>query len=318
MLEHVPGKSDIIDAARRISGYVHHTPMLTSRQINHIAGCTLYFKCENFQKIGAFKARGAVNATLTLNEDQRTNGIATHSSGNHAQALAYAGSIVGVRSYIVMPKNAPSIKIEAVRGYGAEIIFCEPTLESRETSLQKVVDDTSAFFIHPYNNYSVIAGQATSAYEIFMSKNDLDYILTPVGGGGLLSGTLLSRNYFSPVTKVIAGEPSGADDAYRSMIKGEIVPSLKPDTIADGLLTSLGDKTFKIIYENIEEIIVVNDAEIIDAMKLLWERMKIIVEPSGAVPFAAVLKNREKFMGKQVGIILSGGNVDLKKNYFNL
>ena len=318
MLDHVPEKSDIIEAAGRISGYVHHTPMLTSRQINHIAGCSLYFKCENFQKIGAFKARGAVNATLSLSEAMRKNGIATHSSGNHAQALAYAGSIVGIKSYIVMPENAPSIKIEAVKGYGAEIIFCKPTLESREKVLQMIVEDTSAFFIHPYNNYSVIAGQATSAFEIFQSKNDLDYVLTPVGGGGLLSGTLLSRNYFSPSTKVISGEPSGADDAYRSLIKGEIVPSLNPDTIADGLLTSLGDKTFKIIYENIEEIVTVSDAEIVEAMKLLWERMKIIVEPSGAVPFAALLRKKEKFQGKQVGIILSGGNVDLKKNYFNI
>ena len=318
MLDHAPGKSDIIDAAERISGYVHQTPLLTSRLINQIAGCSLYFKCENFQKIGAFKARGAVNATLSLREEQRKHGIATHSSGNHAQALAYAASIVGLKSYIVMPENAPSIKIEAVRGYGAEIIFCKPTLDSRETNLHKVVEDTSAFFIHPYNNYNVIAGQATSAFEIFQSKTDLDYVLTPVGGGGLLSGTLLSRNYFSPGTKVIAGEPSGADDAYRSLIKGEIVLSINPDTIADGLLTSLGDKTFKIIYENIEEIIVVSDAEIIEAMKLLWERMKIIVEPSGAVPFAALLRKKEIFKGKQIGIILSGGNVDLKKNYFNI
>jgi threonine dehydratase len=317
MLNHVPGKSDILDAAERISGYVHQTPLLTSRQINRIAGCSLFFKCENFQKIGAFKARGAVNATLSLREDQRKNGIATHSSGNHAQALAYAGSIVGIKSYIVMPENAPLIKIEAVMGYGAEIIFCKPTLDSRETTLKEVVNDTSAFFIHPYNNYTVIAGQATSAFEIFQSKNDLDYVLTPVGGGGLLSGTLLSRNYFSSGTKVIAGEPSGADDAYRSLIEGEIVPSINPDTIADGLLTSLGDKTFKIIYENIEEIIVVSDAEIVEAMKLLWERMKIIVEPSGAVPFAALLRKKENFKGKQIGIILSGGNVDLKKNYFN-
>ena len=318
MLDHVPGKSDILDAARRISGYVHQTPLMTSRQINEISGCSLYFKCENFQKIGAFKARGAVNATLSLSEDQRKNGIATHSSGNHAQALAYAGSIVGIKSYIVMPENAPSIKIEAVKGYGAEIIFCKPTLKSRETELLKVVENTSAFFIHPYNNYSVIAGQATSAFEIFQLKNDLDYVLTPVGGGGLLSGTLLSRNYFSAGTKVIAGEPSGADDAYRSLVEGKIVPSINPDTIADGLLTSLGDKTFKIIHENIEEIIVVTDKEIIEAMKLLWERMKIIVEPSAAVPFAALLRKKENFKGKQVGIILSGGNVDLKKNYFNM
>jgi len=318
MLDHIPQKSDIFDTAGRISAYVHQTPLLTSRQINQVAGCSLYFKCENLQKIGAFKARGAVNATLSLHEDLRKSGIATHSSGNHAQAIAYAASIVGIKSYIVMPENAPSIKIDAVRGYGAEIIFCKPTLESRESVLQNVVENTSAYFIHPYNDFSVIAGQATSAFEIFQSKNDLDYILTPVGGGGLLSGTLLSRNYFSPGTKVLAGEPSGADDAYRSLLKGEIVPSINPNTIADGLLTSLGDKTFKIIYENIEEIIVVSDAQIIEAMKLLWERMKIIVEPSGAVPFAALLKEKEWFSGKQVGIILSGGNVDLKKNYFNI
>jgi len=316
MLDQTPKKSDIIDAAGRISAYVHQTPLLTSRQINHIAGCSLYFKCENLQKIGAFKARGAVNATLSLHEDLRKNGIATHSSGNHAQAIAYAASIVGIKSYIVMPENAPSIKIDAVRGYGAEIIFCKPTLDSRESELKKVVEDTSAFFIHPYNNYSVIAGQATSAHEIFQSGNDLDYLLTPVGGGGLLSGTLLSSNYFSSGTKDYAGEPSGADDAYRSLLKGEIVPSINPKTVADGLLTSLGDKTFKIIYDNIEKIILVNDAEILEAMKLLWERMKIIVEPSGAVPFAALLKEKERFSGKNVGIILSGGNVDLKKNYF--
>ncbi len=318
MLEHKPQKSDIIDAAGRISAYVHKTPILTSLQINQIAGCSLFFKCENFQKIGAFKTRGAVNATLLLHEDLRKNGIATHSSGNHAQAIAYAASIVGIKSYIVMPENAPSIKIEAVKGYGAEIIFCKPTLESRETELKKVVEETSAFFIHPYNDYSVISGQATSAFEIFQTEHNLDYLLTPVGGGGLLSGTLLSRNYFSPGTRVLAGEPSGADDAYRSLLKGEIVPSINPNTIADGLLTSLGDKTFKIISENIEEVIVVNDEQIIEAMKLLWERMKIIVEPSGAVPFAALLKDKERFSGKQVGIILSGGNVDLKKNYFNI
>jgi threonine dehydratase len=318
MLEHKPQKSEIIDAAGRISAYVHKTPILTSLQINQIAGCTLFFKCENFQKIGAFKARGAVNATLSLHEDLRKNGIATHSSGNHAQAIAYAASIVGIKSYIVMPENAPSIKIEAVKGYGAEIIFCKPTLESRETELKKVVEETSAFFIHPYNDYSVISGQATSAFEIFQTKHNLDYLLTPVGGGGLLSGTLLSRNYFSPGTRVLAGEPSGADDAYRSLLKGEIVPSINPKTIADGLLTSLGDKTFKIISENIDEVILVSDEQIIEAMKLLWERMKIIVEPSGAVPFAALLKDKERFSGKQVGIILSGGNVDLKMNYFNI
>jgi len=316
MLEHSPTKEDILGASRRISKFIHHTPLLTSRSLDDIGGCSIYFKCENFQKVGAFKARGAVNATLLLADEQRKHGIATHSSGNHAQAIAYAASIFGIKAYIVMPENAPIIKIDAVKGYGAEIVFCEPTLEARERELDKIVEETSACFIHPYNDYSVIAGQATAAYEISQSKPDLDCLFTPVGGGGLLSGTLLSRNFFFPDATVFAGEPAGADDAYRSLEKGKIVPSIRPNTIADGLLTSLGDKTFKIINENIKAIILVDDDEIIQAMRLLWERMKIIVEPSGAVPLAALLKEKEKFSGKKIGIILSGGNVDLKKQFF--
>jgi threonine dehydratase len=318
MLVNIPNKEDIINTSSRISKYIHQTPILTSRSLNKIAGCNLFFKCENFQKIGAFKARGALNAALLLNDDQRNQGIATHSSGNHAQAIAYAASILGIKAYIVMPENAPGIKIDAVKGYGATVIFCAPTQEARESELNKVVGKTSAYFIHPYNDYSVIAGQATTACEIFQYLPDLEFLFTPVGGGGLLSGSLLSRNFFSHRTKVFAGEPSGADDAYRSLQTGEIVPSVKPNTIADGLLTSLGDKTFNIIRENIEEIILVNDDQIIEAMKLLWERMKIIVEPSGAVSLAAVLKVKEKLSGKKIGIILSGGNVDLKKNFFSL
>ena len=316
MLFHTPEKEDILKASERISSYVHNTPILTSRSLNQIAGCSIYFKCENLQKIGAFKARGAVNATLSLTEEQRKHGIATHSSGNHAQALAYAASIHGIKAYIVMPENAPPVKINAVKGYRAEIIFCKPSLESRESELKKVVEETSAYFIHPYNNYTVIAGQGTAAYEIYREIPDLDGLITPVGGGGLLSGSLLSTKYFSPQTEVFAGEPSGADDAYRSLQQGKIVPSIKPDTIADGLLTSLGDKTFRIIRENIKEIILVTDEQIISAMQLLWERMKIIVEPSGAVPFAALLKEKNRFAGRKIGIILSGGNVDLKKNFF--
>jgi len=316
MLAHSPEKKDILEASKKISKYVHQTPILTSRSIDQIAGCSIYFKCENFQKVGAFKARGAVNATLSLTEEQRKHGIATHSSGNHAQAIAYAASISGIKAYIVMPKNAPPIKIEAVKGYGADIVFCKPTLESRERELKKVVQETSAHFIHPYNDYSVIAGQATAAYEIYQQKLNLDCLITPIGGGGLLSGSLLSTNYFSPETKVFAGEPTGADDAYRSLQKGEIVPSIKPDTIADGLLTSLGDKTFKIIKQNVKEIILVDDDQIINAMQLLWERMKIIAEPSGAVPLAALLKEKDRFAGKNIGIIISGGNVDLKKRFF--
>lgn len=316
MLVHTPEKEDILKASERISSYVHHTPILTSRSLDQIAGCSIYFKCENFQKIGAFKARGAVNAALTLSKEQRKHGIATHSSGNHAQAIAYAASILGIKAYIVMPENAPPIKINAVKGYGAEIIFCKPSLESRESELKKVVQETSAYFIHPYNNYSVIAGQATASYEIYQEIPGLNSLITPVGGGGLLSGSLLSTKYFSPQTKVYAGEPTGADDAYRSLQKGEIVPSINPDTIADGLLTSLGDKTFTIIKDNIKEIILVSDNQILEAMRLLWERMKIIVEPSGAVPFAALLKEKNKFTDKKIGIILSGGNVDLKKQFF--
>jgi threonine dehydratase len=317
MLVHTPVKEDILKASERISSYIHQTPILTSKSLNQIAGCSIYFKCENLQKIGAFKARGAVNAALTLNNQQRKNGIATHSSGNHAQAIAYAASILGIKAYIVMPENAPPIKINAVKGYGAEIIFCKPSLESRETELKKVVHETSACFIHPYNNYSVIAGQATAALEIYQEIPDLDGLITPVGGGGLLSGSLLSTKYFSAQTNVFAGEPTGADDAYRSLQKGEIVPSINPNTIADGLLTSLGDKTFKIIKENIKEIILVSDDQIIEGMQLLWERMKIIVEPSGAVPFAALLKEKSRFAAMKIGIILSGGNVDLKRQYFS-
>ena len=317
MFAHTPSKEDVLNASDRISKYVHQTPVLTSRSINQIAGCSIYFKCENFQKIGAFKARGAVNAALSLTPSQRKHGIATHSSGNHAQAIAYAASILGIKAYIVMPENAPSIKIAAVKGYGAEVIFCKPTLKARERGLDKVVRETGAYFIHPYNDYSVIAGQATAAHEIFQDIVDLDYLFTPVGGGGLLSGSLLSRNFFSPQTKVYAGEPSGADDAFRSLQKGKIVPSSHPNTIADGLLTSLGDKTFRIIRKYIEEIILVDDTQIIEAMRFLWERMKIIVEPSGAVPLAALLKEKAGFSGKKIGIILSGGNVDLKKDYFN-
>jgi len=316
MLHTIPERDDIIEVHKRISRYIHHTPILTSKAIDQIAGCEIKFKCENFQKIGAFKARGAVNATLSLTHKQRRNGIATHSSGNHAQAIAYAASICNINAYIVMPENAPQIKINAVRGYGARIFFCEPTLKARESTIEKVIEETSAYFVHPYNDYNVIAGQATASLEIYNQFPDLDYVITPVGGGGLLSGTVLSTQYFSPDTEVLAGEPTGADDAFQTLKKGVIVPSVNPDTIADGLLTSLGDKTYDIIKKKVTHIILVSDNEIIEAMRLIWERMKIIVEPSGAVPFAAILKEREMYSGKKIGIILSGGNIDLTKIYF--
>lgn len=305
-------RESIEQAHERIKPFVHRTPVLTSAGINDIAGCSIFFKCENFQKVGAFKARGAMNAALKLSAEQRAKGIATHSSGNHAQAIARAAKILGVPAYIVMPNNAPEIKKKGVLGYGGKIFECEPTLQARESTLADVIGKTGATEIHPFNNYDVIEGQSTAAKELIEETPPLDFIIAPVGGGGLLSGTLLSANYFSPNSSVIAGEPAGADDAFRSMQSGKIEPS-QSNTIADGLLTTLGDKTFPIIRDYVKEIITVTDDEIIAAMRLIWERMKIIVEPSCAVPFAVVLKAKEKFADKKVGIILSGGNVDLQK-----
>lgn len=305
-------RQSIIDAHERIKPYVHRTPVVTSQSIDDIAGCKIFFKCENLQKVGAFKARGAMNAALSLSEEERKKGIATHSSGNHAQAIARAGKMLGIKSYIVMPRTAPAIKKKGVQGYGGEIFECEPTLEARESTLAEVIKKTGANEIHPFNNYDVITGQATTAKELFEEQNNLDVIIAPVGGGGLLSGTAMTAKYFSPSTLVYAAEPQGADDAYRAMQSGKIEKS-QANSIADGLLTSLGDKTFPIIKENVKAVITVSDQEIIEAMRLIWERMKLIVEPSGAVPLAAVLKSKEEFAGKKVGIIFSGGNVDLEK-----
>jgi threonine dehydratase len=308
----IPDKQTITEAHERIKPYVSHTPVMTSQSINERAGCSVFFKCENFQKVGAFKARGAMNAALSLTAEQRAKGIATHSSGNHAQAIARAAKILGIKSYIVMPRTAPEIKKRGVRGYGGEIFECEPTLQARESTLAEVIAKTGATEIHPFNNYEVIAGQATAAKEFFEEVGHLDVIMAPVGGGGLLSGTALATKYFSPATWVIAGEPLGSDDAYRSLKSGKIEQA-QSNTIADGLLTTLGDKTFPIIQKEVKEIITVTDDQIIEALRLVWERMKIIIEPSCAVPLAALLKEKEKFLGKRVGIIFSGGNVDLEK-----
>ncbi|MFC2085177.1 pyridoxal-phosphate dependent enzyme [Bacteroidota bacterium] len=305
-------KNRIISVHERILKYVHNSPLLTSRTLNKLTNSNLYFKCENFQKAGAFKFRGATNAVLSLSKDEISRGIATHSSGNHAGALSLAGKLRGAKAFIVMPKNAPKIKIEAVKEYGAEIIFCEPNLKSREETLRKVVSKTGAVFIHPYNDFRIICGQATCAKEVFEKIEELDYIVAPVGGGGLLSGTCLSAKYFSSNTLIIGAEPSGADDAFRSIRDGKIYPSVNPKTIADGLLTSLGELTFNILYDHVSEIITVDDMIIIEAMRMIWERMKIIIEPSAAVPFAVVLNNLNKFYGKKVCIILSGGNVDFE------
>ena len=308
----IPDKHSIEQAHARIKGYIHHTPVMTSAGINEQAGCSLFFKCENLQKIGAFKARGAMNAVLSLSASDLAKGVATHSSGNHAQALARAARIMNVKSYIVMPRTSPEIKKKGVRGFGGEIFECEPTLQARESTLADVIAKTGATEIHPFNNYSVIEGQATAAKELFEEVSGLDIIVTPVGGGGLLSGTALATQFFSPGTIVIAAEPAGADDTFRSMQSGKIEPS-QSNSIADGLLTTLGDKTFPIIKKLVNDVITVTDPEIIAAMKLIWERMKIIVEPSCAVPLAAIFKQKEKFAAKKVGVILSGGNVDLER-----
>lgn len=305
-------RTTIEQAHQRITPYIHRTPVFTSQSVDEAAGCSVFFKCENFQKVGAFKARGAMNAALSLTPEQLAKGIATHSSGNHAQALTRAAKILGVKAYIVMPRTAPEIKKRGVRGYGGEIFECEPTLEARETTLAEVIKKTGATEIHPFNNYEVMAGQATAAVELFEAVKNLDVIMVPVGGGGLLSGTALAAAYFSPTTKVIAGEPEGSDDAYRSMKSGKIEQA-QSQTIADGLLTTLGDKTFPIIHELVSEVITASDAQIIDAMRLVWERMKIIIEPSCAVPLASLLKEKERFKDQRVGIILSGGNVDLER-----
>ncbi len=309
--------SDIEKAHQRIKHYIHLTPVLYSSGINEIVKSEIYFKCENFQKVGAFKFRGATNAVLSLKESDMKNGVATHSSGNHAAALSLAAKRRGIKAYIVMPRTAPIVKVEAVKGYGGEIIFCEPTLQAREDSLAKVVKKTGATFIHPYDNYNIIAGQGTAAMELLEQISNPDLVMAPIGGGGLMSGTALSVSSLSPKTKIFGVEPAGADDALRSFQQGKIIPSKNPKTIADGLLTSLSEKTFEIIRKHVNEILTVSEDSIIKAMRLIWERMKIVVEPSAAVPFAAVLQHDLGKKYKKIGIILSGGNVGLDKLPWN-
>lgn len=312
-MDQIPTLSDIQQAAERISPYVHRTPVLKNSAINELTGGQIFFKCENFQKVGAFKSRGAVNAFFSLAEQEISHGVATHSSGNHAAALAYAASLRGTKSYIVMPETAPLIKQKAVAGYGAEITICKPTQEARESTLEQIVAETGATFIHSYNDYRIIAGQGTAALELLEDVTNLDFLLTPVGGGGLTSGSALMLKAISPKTKMIAVEPELADDAFRSFTTGKLQPALPPNTIADGLLTSLGDKTFAIIQKYVDDIVTVSESAIIEAMRLVWERMKIIVEPSSAVPLAALISDQIDVTGKRVGIILSGGNVELDK-----
>lgn len=306
-------KASIEAAAIRIAPYIHNTPIMTCKSINALYGLDLYFKCENFQKIGAFKIRGGMNASLQLTKEQLEKGVATHSSGNHAQALAFAAKMLGIKAYIVMPESSPQVKVNAVRGYGAEVTICASNQAARESTLQSIVDLTGATFIHPYDNDEVITGQATCVKEIIEAMPDVDIVVTPVGGGGLLSGTCLGAHYFKPGLKVYAGEPEGAADAVLSIQSGKVEKAPFVNTIADGLLTTLSERTLEIIQANVADILLVSEDEIKVALRLVYERMKIIIEPSCAVPLAAVLKNAHLFKGKKVGIILTGGNVDLSK-----
>jgi threonine dehydratase len=313
----LPEYIDIVKAHEVIGEYIHRTPVMTSKSINSIFKSEIFFKCENFQKVGAFKFRGATNAIMSLSENEMKKGVGTHSSGNHAAAVCLAAKMKGIPAYIVMPHTAPEIKIKAVKEYGGKITFCEPTLESRETVMNQILKETGIVFIPPFNDFRVISGQGTAAKELIEETGTLDLVLAPVGGGGLVSGTAIAVKGMLPQTKVIAVEPANADDACRSFHARKIIPSVNPNTIADGLLTSLGTLTFAVIMKKVDDIVTVSESSIINAMKMIWERMKIIVEPSGAVPLAAVLENKVDSHGKRIGIILSGGNVDLNKLPFN-
>ena len=306
---------DVRSAAKRIKGVGHRTPVLTNNTLNQMAGRNLFFKCENFQKIGAFKFRGGWNAVSILDDDEASKGVCTHSSGNHAQAVAYAAMMRGIPSYIVMPNNAPEVKLNAVKGYKAEITLCEPTLKARRTTLEEIAKKTGATVIHPFNNPDVIAGQGTAALELIEDIEDLDAIIAPIGGGGLMSGTCVATHSLLPNAKLYGAEPKGADDAYRSLKEGRMLPQENPDTICDGLLTSLGENTWNILKDHLDAIYTVTDDEVIKAMRLIWERMKIIIEPSCATPVAVVLSDQFKALEgmENIGIILTGGNVDLSK-----
>ncbi|MBI1733237.1 MAG: pyridoxal-phosphate dependent enzyme [Gammaproteobacteria bacterium] len=305
--------ADIQAAAARIAPFVHRTPVLTCAALDAMTGGHLYFKCENFQKAGAFKMRGAANAVAQLDDASRLRGVATHSSGNHGAALALAARLMGVKAHVVMPANAPQVKKQAVAGYGAEITWCEPALDSREKHLDSVVKRTGAAIIHPYNDDRIIAGQGTAALELFQQIPDLDLLVTPVGGGGLISGCAIAAKSLRPSVRVIGVEPEGADDARRSLAAGALLPAAAPASIADGLLAPLGPRTFAVIRHFVDEIVAVSDAAIVRAMRIVWERMKVIIEPSAAVTVAAILEDRIDTRNRRCGIILSGGNVDLDR-----
>lgn len=305
-------KIDLLECSYRIKPYIHNTVVLSSRLINIKIGVEVFFKCENFQRMGAYKMRGATNAILQLTAEQQSKGVVTHSSGNFAQALSLAAQSLGVTAHIVMPTSAPQVKKEAVLEYKGNIYECEPTLEARERTANDISNETGAIFIHPSNDPNVIIGQGTAAIELLEEHPDLNSIFCPIGGGGLIAGSALAAYYFSEDCKVFGGEPFEADDAYRSLQSGKIEGNETTNTIADGLKTVLGSNTFPILKEHVSSIIRVTEEEIVAAMRLVWERMKIIIEPSSAVAFAALIKEKESYKGQKVGVIISGGNVDLK------
>lgn len=307
---------DIHEATKRIKPYIHRTPVLTNQSLNQKVGANIFMKCENLQKVGAFKFRGASNAVWSLTDEEAKHGVCTHSSGNHAQALALAANMRGIPAYIVMPNNAPQVKKNAVAGYGGQITFCEPTLEARESNLERIKNQTGANVVHPYNDERVIAGQGTATLELLEEIPDLDVIIAPVGGGGLISGTSIAATETKKGIRVIAAEPEMADDAFRSIKEGKIIPSENPNTIADGLLTSLGTLTFPILQERVEQVVTVSEAGIVESMKFIWERAKIIIEPSAATVIAVLWEKKIYLSGLKVGVILSGGNVDLGKLYW--
>lgn len=309
----IPTYDDVLIAHERIKPYIHETPVLTSRFLNELTGAELFFKCENLQKAGAFKVRGASNAVFGLTEAQAAVGVATHSSGNHALSLSYAAGQRGIPVTVVMPRTAPQAKKDAVRGYGGTIVECEPSTSSREAVFADVVAESGADFVHPYNDPRVIAGQATCAKELLSQVDNLDAVIAPIGGGGMISGTCLTLSTLAPQVKIYAAEPLNADDAARSFKAGYIIADDAPETVADGLKVPLKDLTWHFVSNHVTDILTATEDEIVDAMKLIWKRMKIVVEPSSAVPLATILKNPDLFRGKRVGVIITGGNVDLDK-----
>ena len=314
---YIPTLDDMKTARERIAPYIHRTPILTSRMLNELAGAELFFKCENLQKAGAFKARGASNAVFGLTDGQAARGVATHSSGNHGSCLSYAAGQRGIPCTVVMPRTAPQAKKDAVRGYGARVVECEPSTSSREAVFAEVVAETGAEFVHPYNDPRVIAGQGTCSAEMIEQVDGLDAVIAPIGGGGMVSGTCLTLSNLAPNVKIYAAEPAQADDAMRSFKAGHIIADDAPETVADGLKVPLKELTWHFVQRHVTDILTASDPEIIEAMKLIWKRMKIVMEPSSAVPLATILKNPDIFAGKRVGVIITGGNVDLDKLPWN-